>query len=202
MKLLQTQNPEKTQLGSVIIVKHELDYIVKSEIDEDMFYTTEVVRISQDNKCRECHKKQAEIRGLNASRQEIANDLITTKTEHQKTFIDCQQKERELQKCRADMVSYQNHIAKLESEHQLLKEKFESVSQQLLQMAEDSKTKSNVYEVESILKHKKIIKHSFLVRWAGYGPESDSWVSEENLDCEDILSEYKKGMKCGQKKSK
>lgn len=203
MYLLQTQNRGITQLGDVIVVKHELDYLVKSEIDEDMLYTTEVVQItSEANKCHECHKKQAEIHELNASKQEIANDLITTKLEHQKSFIDCQQKERELQKCRADMLFYQNQIADLKSECQTLEQKYETVSQQLVEVTEESNMKSNVYEVQSILKHKKISQHSFFVRWVGYGPESDSWVSEENLDCDEILNEYKKRMKCGQKKNR
>jgi len=55
------------------------------------------------------------------------------------------------------------------------------------------------YEVKSILKlwigyggerHYKI-------RWAGYGPEEDSWVKPEDLNCPDILDEFlqKEGLK-------
>ena len=45
---------------------------------------------------------------------------------------------------------------------------------------------SEEYEVEAILGHKlsgkkKGNRRMFRVRWAGYGPESDSWVSEADL---------------------
>ena len=45
---------------------------------------------------------------------------------------------------------------------------------------------SEEYEVEAILGHKLMGKkrgnrRMFRVRWAGYGPESDSWLSEADL---------------------
>ena len=45
---------------------------------------------------------------------------------------------------------------------------------------------SEEYEVEAILGHKlagkkKGNRRMFRVRWAGYGPEADSWVSEADL---------------------
>ena len=56
------------------------------------------------------------------------------------------------------------------------------------------------YEVEKILDHrqkkirtakKAVNKTEYLIRWAGYGPEHDSWEPEENLtNCKEKLNEY------------
>lgn len=32
----------------------------------------------------------------------------------------------------------------------------------------------------------------FLVRWKGYGKESDSWEPEAELNCDDLIEEYRK----------
>jgi hypothetical protein len=51
------------------------------------------------------------------------------------------------------------------------------------------------WEVEKIVDHKrsKNGRYRFLVRWLGYGPEDDSWLSENDLeDCQEILEEYRR----------
>ena len=53
------------------------------------------------------------------------------------------------------------------------------------------------YEVEAILDtRKKKIKgavREYLIKWKGYDNEEDNtWEPEENLDCTDILKEFKK----------
>lgn len=54
-------------------------------------------------------------------------------------------------------------------------------------------TDDDIFEVERLLKHKKIKgKLFFLVRWEGYGPEQDSWISRKDLLCPGILNEYLK----------
>lgn len=50
-----------------------------------------------------------------------------------------------------------------------------------------------LYEVESLLNHKFENKeHHYLIRWKGYGPDSDSWECERNLSCPKVLEKYKK----------
>ena len=51
---------------------------------------------------------------------------------------------------------------------------------------------SQEYLVDKIIDHKKIgksnIKH--LVRWVGYGPEDDQWISGRDLDNNEALDKY------------
>jgi hypothetical protein len=57
------------------------------------------------------------------------------------------------------------------------------------------------WEVESILNHQVIKKGKnkgvyYLIRWAGYSKEFDTWEPEENLtNCEEAIQEYKKDHK-------
>lgn len=47
------------------------------------------------------------------------------------------------------------------------------------------------YEVESILKHKDTKNgRKYLIRWKGYDSDDDTWESEANLNCPQILSRY------------
>ena len=48
------------------------------------------------------------------------------------------------------------------------------------------------YQVDKILDHKKIGKSNikYLVRWTGYGPEDDEWISARELDDNIALDEY------------
>jgi hypothetical protein len=52
------------------------------------------------------------------------------------------------------------------------------------------------YDVEAILQHRSV-KHGrkatteFLIKWAGYPPEHNTWEPEDNLDnCPDMLKDY------------
>jgi len=48
------------------------------------------------------------------------------------------------------------------------------------------------YLVDKIIDHKKIGKSNFkyLVRWSGYGPEDDQWISGRDLDDNEALDKY------------
>ena len=50
------------------------------------------------------------------------------------------------------------------------------------------------YEVEAIISHcRKGKGFQYLIRWKGYAPSDDSWVSEKSLEhSEEILEDYKK----------
>jgi hypothetical protein len=51
------------------------------------------------------------------------------------------------------------------------------------------------YEIETIIKaamRERGKKQHYLVRWKGYGPEYDEWISAENLDhAKDLVEEFK-----------
>jgi hypothetical protein len=55
-----------------------------------------------------------------------------------------------------------------------------------------SNSDSETYEVEKILDHRSDSRgrRRFLVQWAGYGPEDNTWEDEENLACPQLLAEY------------
>lgn len=49
------------------------------------------------------------------------------------------------------------------------------------------------FEVQEIVDHKykgKRMKKLYLIRWQGYGPESDTWEPEDSLMCPDIVEKY------------
>jgi len=48
-------------------------------------------------------------------------------------------------------------------------------------------------QVEAIVGHKtKRGESFFLVRWKGYGKDADSWEPEADLNCDDLIAEYRK----------
>lgn len=53
------------------------------------------------------------------------------------------------------------------------------------------KLDSEVFEVEEIIKHRgRSRNREFLVRWKGFGKDSDSWEKQKNLSCPIILKKY------------
>lgn len=57
------------------------------------------------------------------------------------------------------------------------------------------KRESEEYEVEALVGHKydkRTRKYQFLVRWKGYNPHFDSWVTERDMkNAPAILQEYR-----------
>lgn len=63
------------------------------------------------------------------------------------------------------------------------------------QESEQKENTDNVYEVESLIRHKKKKNGMhYLVRWKNYTSEYDTWEKEENLMCPKILESYKQKM--------
>ncbi|XP_034489625.1 M-phase phosphoprotein 8 [Drosophila innubila] len=58
---------------------------------------------------------------------------------------------------------------------------------------EDDDNEGTEFEVEAIIGHKtKRGESFFLVRWKGYGKDADSWEPEAELNCDDLIEEYRK----------
>ena len=48
------------------------------------------------------------------------------------------------------------------------------------------------YEVEAILNHRrKQNGYEYLLKWRGYGAEENSWEKEIDMNCDNLLAEYK-----------
>ena len=55
----------------------------------------------------------------------------------------------------------------------------------------DEEDEDNQYQVEAILDKRRMDgRIEYKVRWKGYGLEDDSWRTEHNLDCEELVEEY------------
>ncbi|KAH8386827.1 hypothetical protein KR093_002804 [Drosophila rubida] len=60
---------------------------------------------------------------------------------------------------------------------------------------DDEGNEEREFEVEAIVGHKSKRGESFfLVRWKGYGKNDDSWEPEAELNCNDLIQEYRKGI--------
>lgn len=57
----------------------------------------------------------------------------------------------------------------------------------------NSDKENDIYEVEKILAHKRVkgSKLRFKVHWLNYDSSHDSWLSEKDLNCDEMLHEYK-----------
>lgn len=58
-------------------------------------------------------------------------------------------------------------------------------------------------QVEAVLGEKTVrgTKH-FLIRWKGYGPDSDSWEPESTLNCKELIKEFHSKTSTGTSKAK
>lgn len=83
----------------------------------------------------------------------------------------------------------------LSRENTDLKEEIRNLTSQIecsLKKSSDEK-EDDVYEVERLMNHRlKGKKWQFFVRWEGFDSTHDSWVEEKNLQCPQMLIEYKK----------
>lgn len=96
-------------------------------------------------------------------------------------------------------IDAQNEIKRLKVEKAKLSAQLSQIKQSGqvnkidLDIVEEHNTNDEkLYEVEKILDHRTT--QSYLIRWKNYGPEEDSWVSAENMNCRKILKQYLKSV--------
>lgn len=119
--------------GDQIVVKRELDFNVKIESNEDPMYETEVIQVVHPGtSCDQCHAKQVEISRLKAEKQNITENLVATKKEHQQTYLVVQQKERELRTFDADLVAARNECEIRQAEINRLKAEKQNIAENLV----------------------------------------------------------------------
>ncbi|XP_018325887.2 heterochromatin protein 1-like isoform X2 [Agrilus planipennis] len=77
------------------------------------------------------------------------------------------------------------------------------VSESETEKESETEEEDGQFEVEAVLDDKKIkgVLH-YLIRWKGYGPESDTWEPESTLHCDDLIAEYRSTSKSSDKKMK
>lgn len=82
----------------------------------------------------------------------------------------------------------------------LIKKYHEDVNQAILQREkekvkalEEAKKKGGEYEVESIVDKKKTKNGvKYLIRWKGWDSSSDTWETEDNLNCPELIKAFNK----------
>ena len=57
----------------------------------------------------------------------------------------------------------------------------------------EEETEAEVYEVERIVKHRKLHrKLQFFIKWVGFSNDENTWEDFDNLNCSDLLNDYRK----------
>lgn len=90
----------------------------------------------------------------------------------------------ERDKLKIDVANAQNEIRQLKETNQTLSARNEDLELQLRE--------NGVYEVESIISHKRVRGGNFMfkIHWKGYSSSEDTWQKREDLNCENILNQY------------
>lgn len=91
-------------------------------------------------------------------------------------------------------TQHENQITAMQKQQLEQADAFQQLKTELEHL---KKQESNdVFNVDSIIGHKKQNrKHVFLIRWEGYDSSHDTWESETNLRCPQLLKNYKKANK-------
>lgn len=154
---------------------------------------------------------QTKIAELNDEKSKLIDELIEIKAKNQTLFFENQSKQQtivslqdaqiELQeKLNSQSVINNNLTREKNALERKIKQLMATTSANVLKSEKDQKIDptsdqsddDSEYEVESILNHeiKRGKQRRFLIRWKGYPPSHDCWVSESNLQCDQILKAY------------
>lgn len=129
--------------------------------------------------CSEKHELKQEVTTAKDKINELESTLSRMKHDQTKKFGEYEQK-----------------IAELVHQNKILSARVKQIQTGINERDNHNESIKNCnstddYEVEKLIDDQvRGKKRYFLVRWAGYGPEDDTWESEKNLSCPDILKDY------------
>lgn len=198
-------------------MKTERNAIVKEEEEEEM----DGMPYKQFEVNRDNNIVLTQLNEVRSQKDKIIGELIQIKSENQKLKIELIDRKKQCDDLQKTCKTSAEKIASLTNENVNLKHNLNTLQNQCEGAKKDakeatennkvlsakfsqlqrsindtnSKDDSNVskeYEVESILKDKKVKRtRYFLIRWKGFSSEHDSWEKESNLKhCTKILDNY------------
>lgn len=164
------------------------------------------VESEKDELSEKCRKSEAIVLKLEEEKEFISNQLkealekiqiITSENEELRAVHKnetAKPKETTTKHCYG-----QRELAQLKMNNNILEARLTQAecgmrrTERFKRQEERNKRDDDHYEVEKILNHKlQKKKRFFLVRWAGFGPDADTWEPEANLECDKILQKYLK----------
>lgn len=181
-----------------IVVKKELDFIVKQELQDGPMFVCENIDIQRPvdpNSSTSLRVVRRELEKMKAKFEEAKLELESVNKKHERELSEwqrnCRTLSRDKQSLEARIKQLQAGIcqsAKKSKEMELGRKTHKSV---LFERNCDTSSDETEYEVEQILAHetKRGVKR-FLIRWKGFDSSHDSWASKNKLNCPKLLQDY------------
>lgn len=143
---------------------------------------------------REMVQLNQEIEHLKSQSLNAQREFERVKQENKSQLLNAQREiERIKQENKSHSINVQREINRLTTENKMLLAQNKQLKQSGTENVRPKENAGNIYEVETLLKHRTINKkRSFFVRWKNYSSKHDSWVNESDLQCEKILNDYLK----------
>lgn len=171
-------------------MKRERPSVVKTEneIDDAPFVQIDV-HCGQNDSVEKEDVTQAQIISLKKDKAELIDNLLKEKQENQKLFFEVKSKEEKNTAQEVDIVK----LKKMIDEQKIVIADLTRAKIKQLMAQTSANAIEDEFDVEAILNHRGRKGHrQFLIRWKNYSSDDDSWQPESNLNCSDILQEYKK----------
>lgn len=182
-------------------MKEELDFFVKKEDNptEDGFICSrEVIKKNQQSSCAECDAKMLEITNINQTKKKLINELTSAKESCQEYLSNLRTFERTLTETTKERDALILSNTQLLNEVNIMQKQQQEKNDEIVGLQAELKhlkdlNDNNEYNVHAIVGHKKQNwKQMYLIQWEGYDSSENTWESEKNLKCPQLLKKYKK----------